>query len=263
MVFAKAASNGCCRKGGRMNREQWLWTLGGAGAAAFCGTIFLCRPWFTLLSCIVGWRLGKKYWKAHTKRQHNLLQREQFATFLEIFSSRLEAGSNVPQALLHALGELSRTYRMDPTEPGFLLSLRHCLDRLSGGISLRESLEHWIEESEDPLIRSFLENFAVGRGQGANLAELAKSFSRLLTEQEALRKDREAKLAGSKREQGLLFAMPMVLLIVLYATGLSTTRYGLMDYLVRLVCGALFYGAWRWTNAILADSGLQNRKEET
>ena len=240
-----------------MKRELLFWMVGYSVAALFCGAIFLYRWWFMLAAAFFGLRAGRAQWKKRNRERREEENRQQFQAFLEILHARLDSGSNVQQALVETQYQLERLFGGESVVGDFQDTLNRVVDSTSSGISLREALLHLVHEEKEPLTRSFFENLSVGMAQGADLAMLSGTYLRLLMEEQELRLDREAKLAGPKREQWLLFFMPVVMLCVMYATGLASTEYRLTDYGVRLFCGLLFYGAWRWSQRILHDSGLQ------
>lgn len=246
-----------------MKREQLFWMLGYSSIALFCGAVFLYRWWFMLAAVLFGIRLGRAQWKSRIQEREERENREQFQAFLEVVHARLDSGSNVQQALEQALYQLERQFGKKASLGDFQVALKKIVGGTYAGISLRESFSLLIREEKDPLRKAFFANLSTGMTQGADLAMLSGSFLRLLTEEQELRLDREAKLASPKREQRLLFAMPVVMLCVMYTTGLASTEYRLIDYGVRLVCGLLFYSAWRWSLRILHDSGLQVRESVT
>lgn len=246
-----------------MKREQLFWMLGYSSIALLCGAVFLFRWWFMLAAVLFGIRLGRAQWKSRIREREEQENREQFQAFLEVVHARLDSGSNVQQALEQALYQLERQFGEKASLDDFQAELKKIVGGTYAGISLRESFSLLIREEKDPLRKSFFANLLTGMIQGADLARLSGSFLRLLTEEQELRLDREAKLVSPKREQRLLFAMPVVMLCVMYTTGLASTEYRFIDYGVRLVCGVLFYIAWRWSLRILHDSGLQVRESVT
>lgn len=245
-----------------MKRQERLWMLGYAALALVCGAVFLFRWWFMLAAFLFGLRLGRLQWKKKNRERKAVEHRQQFQAFLEMIHARLDSGSNIAQALEQALFQMKREFCMEEETDDFSSTLKEAVDRTSSGMSLREAFLHLVREEKDPLTKSFFENLLVGMTQGADLATLAGSYLRLLMEEQELRLDREAKLAGPKREQLLLFSMPIVMLFVMYTTGLASTDYGFMDYAVRVFCIGLFFVAWRWSVHILRDSGLQGKEGE-
>lgn len=231
----------------------FLYGVVGAG----CGWIFLSRWWFVLSAFLLAFLFGQRQWNKKEKSRAEERERDHFRLFLESFSARLEAGSNVLHAMKFAVDQMIEN--SNGSASLFLKGMIAVLDHHQNGESLVQGLDQFVLVTRDPLIVSFLESLRVGLHQGSDLSRLSSQYLLILIEEETLAENRRASLDRSKREQTLLFCMPVLLMAAMRFSGLLPDQDRWIDYLVRFASGTLFVIAWFWSERILKTSGLKER----
>ena len=221
----------------------------------FCGFalswLFLPRIWFALPMSFVAerhWRLIQRQRRQETEKRKIRIQ---FRLFLDLFSTGLRVGANPYHALESSYPELCEVYGAEASVPRALLKARNAI---SFGASFRRALDIFSLSLSEPAVTQFCAGMKLGIVRGTDLRKLALSYHRLLSEKMELEEERDAGLAGTKREQRLLFAMPPILLLAMRGMGIDAGTPGPFDVISRIVSGILFFIAYRWSKSIVDDA---------
>ncbi|MDD7593284.1 MAG: hypothetical protein PUJ57_03500 [Peptoniphilaceae bacterium] len=225
------------------------------------GFIFLRKGWFIAGSTVIGWFFGRRKAKRQQEKRDAERQRRDFRRFLEALAPRLDAGSNIVEALRFAYTEVTQQDEMSLSHP-LMQRIGQLLEAEQNGLSIKSGMKEIAAHNGDWMITSYFESMIIGMVQGADLGALSNAYLRILVEEEQLKSDREARLDAARREQIILFTMPFLLLAVMQLTGLVSNEYRLLDYVMRLVFAVLYGAAWIWSRSILETSGLATRGEK-
>lgn len=212
---------------------------------------FLPRLWFALPISYLGERRWRLMQEQRRKQREKQKIRVQFRTFLDLFSTALRAGANPYHAMASCYPELCEVYGEQAAVPRALCKARNAI---SFGSGLGQALDVFSASLSEPVVTQFCAGMKLGIVRGTDLRKLALSYHRLLSEKMELEEERDAGLAGAKREQRLLFAMPPILLLAMRGMGIGGGTLRLFDVISRLFSGVLFYIAYRWSQSIVADA---------
>lgn len=234
-----------------MHRKKFLLLIYGL-LGALAGYIFISKLFCVLIFSGLALYLAKRRYRQELINEEVERERLEFQYLLENFSSSIESGRNVIDALIIANDDMGQVFS---TEKNEIASLRKRLSDFfseqKSGQFLAEGLEKLSLSCKDKMTASFFSRLEPAIRQGADLTAFSRSYYRLLLDEEKLRAERKARLDAAKREQTLLFAMPFLLLAVMRASGIVTDEYKMIDYLARAIALICFYIAFLWSKAIL------------
>lgn len=244
-----------------MNISEKQWTM-------LCCFFSACIAWFyfdsalvILPALLISRFLARREYRRRKAREKRWRIRTDFKLYLEHLSAQLNAGRNLRTSMQLSTADMkSKLLRQGRERSEFLNGMEVALEQMEQGGGLKECAEVFLQRIEDPLIHRFWELLLIGAEHGANIPDLALSFYRMISAQEDLIENRKLKLYAAKREQYLLFAMPLVLMGAMRITGITKSS-GAADWIARMICLGIFLAAWRISLRILHRSGLSEGVE--
>ncbi len=215
-----------------------------AGISAW---IFLPRLWFVLIAVFIGRRIGKKSYLKNTLISEKAISEKHFHIFLETMNISMQSGMNFRNALLQSKEKLEQSEENSI----FFEAFKNFVDEYQAGVRIQKCFENLAYETDNQTIESFAGSMILGLKQGGNIPVMIKTYQNLLYQRKELEEDRKAKLEASKREQHILFSMPIIMILMMKNMGLQPEQIGIIGYITRFFCLGLFYSAWRISKKIL------------
>ncbi|MDY3052031.1 MAG: hypothetical protein SOR89_02455 [Ndongobacter sp.] len=224
--------------------------MSGAAFGLLIGWLYLPKLSFSVLFAAFGAIGLLKYVARQKSTQLQRKTQEEFSLFLDCFTANMAAGKNVLNAISDSKEETRLT---EGTEGPVVAALDRFALSVRQGIGIGEALNGIAEEITDQTVSCFFQGLSFALGRGANMMKLAETYHVILQEQRDLEKERALHLAGMRREQRLLFFMPIVLITAMRLFGIQGDSLSLLDVAVRLFCLLLFWTAWRWSASIIGN----------
>ncbi len=215
--------------------------------SAIAAWIFLPRLWFISIAVFIGRRIGKKNYIKNTEILEKEISEKHFHIFLETMNISMQSGMNFRKALFQSKKKLEKSEEESP----FLTAFKKFIAEYQAGTGIQKCFEGLAYETNNKIIMSFANSMVLGVKQGGNIPIMIKTYQNLLYQRKELEEDRKAKLESSKREQYILFSMPLILLSMMKNMGLQPEHIGIIGYITRFFCLGLFYSAWKISKKIL------------
>lgn len=230
----------------------------GAVLGLFLGWLYLPKASFSIAFAAFGAMALLKYVARQKNAQLQRKVQEEFSLFLDCFASNMSAGKN----LLNAISDSKEETRLAEGADGPIIeALDHFTLKVRQGIGIGEALNDIAEEVTDRTVSCFFQSLSFALDRGVNMMQLAETYHVLLQEQRDLEKERALHLAGMRREQILLFFMPVVLVTAMRLFGIQGSALSLLEVVVRILCLLLFWAAWRWSAAIIGNGSSTAARE--
>lgn len=232
--------------------KELLWEICRAFVlTGFTGWLFFGSLWgsvFLLPSSIVLIRNRKE-----KKREERIkMLRDDFKDFIVSFSSSLQAGYTIEQAVEIGGEDLALIYpgqeRVLPRELSWMehqMKLRVSCEVLFEDFARRSGLEE---------VRSFAVILSIGKRQGGNLVQITRQAAEQIAKRIQVQKEVEQTIAGRVMEKNIMFCMPYFMLFYLRVTNgayvqiLFTSFWGRVIMAVSL---AMLWIAGKWADRII------------
>jgi len=194
---------------------EWLmYAVIGAGTSAITGWVFYRNILITAL-CAAAGLFYPRIKKRHLIEKRRNVLRLQFKDLLYYLGASLSAGKSVEQAFVHTHEILRNLYPGKKSyiviETGLIIKRLHMNENIE--TALRDfALRSGVEE-----IQHFSDIFSVCKRTGANLVEIIRTTSGMISERIEVKQEIETVLAAKKQEQRILSvsSVAMVLFISL------------------------------------------------
>lgn len=178
------------------------------------------------------------------KRKSQL--RSQFRDMLEALSTSLNAGKNVTDSFVSVLEDM----RVQYSEDAYIVQELEVINSgLLNGINIENILDDFGFRSGIEDISSFARVFEVCYRKGGNIKQVIRNTYDILSDKMAINEDIETIVTGSKNEQYLMLAMPIMLIAMIKSisadfaanfatpTGLVSTTIGLVLFIAAYFVG--------------------------
>lgn len=185
---------------------------GGIGVDEFGDPTVLTYVLNTVAMLVVGLIAAKLFLPVRNEqlrvgRQNKL--KSQFRDMLEAISTSLGAGKNVTEAFAAVYEDLKNQYEED----AFILQELYVINSgLANGITIEELLNDFGMRSGCPDIEDFASVFEICYRKGGNIKDTVRNTYDILSDKMSIAEEIETIVTGSKSEQYMMLAMPILLI---------------------------------------------------
>lgn len=197
-------------------KNRIAWFLIGFLVAAAVAFIFYENP---IIMAIVGTIGGFAFIPIRRKqvikkRKSTLLL--QFKDLLDALSSSIGAGKNVYEAFSAAKPDLLVQYAADAD---IIKELDILIEGVNNNIKIEELLHNFAKRSGLNDIENFANVFSVCYEKGANIREVIRNTTTVITDKIEVEMELETMVAGQKNEQNIMLVMPIVFVFIMKTMG--------------------------------------------
>ncbi len=233
-------------------KKEWLFEIGqAAGILCFTGLLFFgnaagCLLLFPMIFFLVKERKDKK------KEQRLSELRNDFKEFVTSFSSSIQAGYTIDQAVRIGMDDLKRLYpkgnRVLLAELAWMnqqIKLQIPCDELFSNLAKRSGIEE---------IRSFAVVLGISRKQGGNLVQITRRTAEHISRKLQVQMEMEQTIAGKTMEKKIMFLMPYFMILYLKLTNPSYMDIlfsGLYGHAIMAACLILLWISGKWADRIV------------
>lgn len=204
---------------------------------------YVCNILFMAAAGLIA---GKVFLPIRTEQlrvgRQNKLKR-QFRDMLEAVAASLSAGRNVPESFSAAYNDLKTQYE----ENAFILLELHVINSgMTNGINIETLLSDFGERSGCEDIQDFASVFEICFRKGGNIKDTIRNTYEILSDKMTVAEEIQTVVAGSKSEQMLMLAMPVLLVAMIKMISADfaanfVTPIGLVSTTIALVVFAASY----------------------
>ena len=134
--------------------------------------------------------------------------RAQFIDMLDSLGASIAAGKNIPNAFMAARADLLIQY---PEEAYIINELNQIIAGFENNIPIEEMLADFGRRSDIKDIENFGKVFEVSYRKGGNIKDVVRNTNEILNTKTVIELEIQTKVAASKREQNLMFVMPVLI----------------------------------------------------
>lgn len=178
--------------------------------------------------------------------------RDDFKDFILSFSSSLQAGYTIEQAIETGREDLALIYpgqeRVLPKELSWMehqMKLKVSCETLFEDFARRSGLEE---------VRSFSVILTIGKRQGGNLVQITRQAAEQISRKIQVQKEVEQTVAGRVMEKNIMFCMPYFMLLYLRVTNRAYVEIlftSLWGRLIMAVSLAVLWAAGKWADKMI------------
>lgn len=142
--------------------------------------------------------------------------REQFISLLDSLSTSIASGKNVPNAFQAARDDLRIQY---PEDAYIIQEVNNILSGIRNNIDVGQMLVDFGDRSGIKDVQVFGRVFQTAYEKGANLKEVVRNCTNILSTKIQIEEEIETKVASTKNEQNIMLIMPIVLVGMIKMSG--------------------------------------------
>ena len=190
--------------------------------------------------------------KERKKEERLLGLRNDFKEFISSFSSSVQAGYTMEQAVKIGMEDLQRLHpkegRAMVEELAWMnqqLKLQIPCEELFGSLAERTGIEE---------VRSFAVILGIGRKQGGNLIQITRRTVEHINRKLQVQMEMEQAVAGKMMEKNIMFIMPYFMILYLRVTNPSYMDIlfsGFYGRGIMLTCLVLLWAAGKWAECLV------------
>lgn len=204
--------------------------------------VFFASVFVSLIAGIVG-AIGVQpiYHNYKTKKRMDSI-RLQFKDMLESLSASYSAGKNTLEAFMDAKSDMNHLYG---EKSDIVRELEILINGISNNIQVETMMMNWSKRSGLGDIEDFAQVFMIANRQGSDMKRLVNESKDIIAQKIEIEMEIDTLLNSSKNELNVMICMPVLLMGMLSAFGMSSVSENTsFNVALKIGCIALFIFAY-------------------